>query len=128
MSKNTDYTIKGISEDVNAGERFGIALGGFLDAFYRATRCEREFMIAESPLDMENREDVPFLAATADKLANDHDLKVPLWAFEPRCYLPDTQPYFQFKHIKLRCLCMFVSPIEFKHRNIFVTDNVLSRV
>jgi hypothetical protein len=127
MHKNTDYTIRGISEEVNSGEKFGLAFGDFLDSFYRATDEERVGMIAEPPSDMHRRDYVPFLAATAHRLANNYKLKPPDWAFEERCYLPGADPYFQFDHRELRAICMYVSPPEFKHRNIFVLDTALSR-
>ena len=118
-----------ISVRANAGEDFYLLLGDFLDDFYRSDDKTRAEVVAEPPTDMKNQEFVPFLAATAHKLALDHGLTPPRWAFEPRCYLPGTMPFFSCNASgKLRLLFMYKSPSEFKHRNLFVDENVLKRV
>jgi hypothetical protein len=68
-----------------------------------------------------------FLASTAHKLANDYHLSVPEWVYDERSYLPD--PYFG-SHVKgnLRLVYMYMSPTEFKHRNMFVDPEALTRV
>ena len=122
-------SIYGISASANAGEGFYILLGDFLDAYYAAEDDQRMGMVEKPPLDMGNPECVPFLAATAHKLAVDFGLKPPQWAFEPRCYLPGDSPFFACKAKgKLRLLFMYKSPPEFKHRNLFVDENALARV
>ena len=72
---------------------------------------------------------MPFFAATAHKLADDYGFTAPCWAFEQRCYLPGEKPYFGCgAKGNLRLLFMYKSPPEFKHRNLFVDENVLARV
>ena len=88
-------------------------------------------MISDPPEDIAQRESVPFLAATAHKLANDYALRVPAWVFEPRCYLARDEPYFGLsRQVKcgLSTLFLYKSPAEFKHRNLFVDEFVLLRV
>jgi hypothetical protein len=86
-------------------------------------------MISDPPLDMSNVVHLPFLASVAHKLANDYYLAIPSWVFEKRCYLPGDEPFFAC-HARgdLRLLFMYISPSEFKHRNLFVNENVLLRV
>ena len=122
-------SIYNISVRANAGDDFYLLLGDFLDAFYAAEPDTRTDMISHSPLDMAKPEYVPFLAATAHKLALDYGMAVPRWVFDTRCYLPGMSPYFACNaRGNLRLLFMYKSPSEFKHRNLFVDENVLARV
>lgn len=52
----------------------------------------------------------------------------PKWVFDKKYVLED--PYFpgDFKSDKLRLLLMIESPMEFKLRNIFISENGLNRV
>jgi hypothetical protein len=118
-----------VSKNTNAGGDFYLLLGDFLDAFYKAPSGVQAQMIHKSPENMNSQERVPFLASAAHKLANDYGLEPPRWAFEKRCYLPGRTPYFACNaRGKLRLLFMYKSPAEFKHRNLFVDENVLSRM
>ncbi len=119
-----------ISREANAGSNFYLLLGDFLDEFYRASTDARADMLRGAPEDIDGRlELVPFLAATAHKLANDYGLTPPDWVFEKRCYLPGMKPHFGCGASgNLRLLFMYKSPPEFKHRNLFVDENVLVRV
>ncbi|MDR1157915.1 MAG: hypothetical protein LBK75_06360 [Oscillospiraceae bacterium] len=121
--------IRDISRKANAGEDFYLLLGDFLDEFYTTAPDIRIAMLHDAPEDMASEELVPFLAATAHKLADDYGYDAPKWTFERRCYLPGSKPYFgcQAKG-NLRLLFMYKSPAEFKHRNLFVDENVLERV
>ena len=122
-------SIKKISLDTNAGRDFYLLLGDFLDEFYKASPEDQSAMLHDEPADMGESECVPFLAATAHKLADDYNLNVPGWVFERRCYLPGSEPFFGCRAKgNLRLLFMYKSPSEFKHRNLFVDENVLVRV
>ena len=117
------------------GADFYILLGDFLDEFYRAPASEKQKMICDPPLpphlrpeELSGREIHAFAAATAHKLANDFCLEVPPWVFDKKYYLTD-KPFFGCgAKGNLRLLFMYKSPAEFKHRNLFVDENVLSRV
>jgi calcineurin-like phosphoesterase family protein len=122
-------SIRHISLQTNAGEDFYLLLGDFLDEFYRSLPEVRGKMLTEPPEDMKKREYVPFLASTAHKLANDYGLPPPSWVFEQRCYLPDAEPHIGCNAKgNLRLYFIENSPAEFKHRNLFVDENVLVRV
>ena len=122
-------SIYNVSLGTNAGGDFYLLLGDFLDEFYRAAPEQRAELIRARPLDMDRPEYVPFLASTAHKLANDYGLEPPSWTFDRRCYLPGMKPHFAFgARGNLRLLFMYKSPPEFKHRNLFVDENVLTRV
>ena len=122
-------TINSISVNANSGIDFYLLLGDFLDEYYRASEQEKSEMLRVAPVDMDNPEYVPFLAATAHKLSNDYGLTPPAWVFDRRTYLPGREPFFACNaNGNLRLLFMYKSPSEFKHRNLFVDENVLTRV
>jgi len=122
-------TIYNISKQTNDGADFYLQLGDFLDSFYRAADGEKVMMLADAPENMNKPEYLPFLASTAHKLANDYSLPPPPWVFNKRCYLPGAKPFFACNAKgKLRLWFMYKSPSEFKHRNLFVDENVLARV
>ena len=118
-----------IAVNSNSGGNFYLLLGDFLDEFYKSDNNCRLNMIVEPPEDICIPELLPFLAAAAHKLANDCGMEAPGWTFEPRCYLPGDKPFFGCgAKGNLRLLFMYKSPPEFKHRNLFVDENVLVRV
>jgi len=117
-------TMCGVIENAAKGQDFYLLLGDFLDAFYRADTAARQAMIHARP--GENIPMLPYAAAVAHKLANDYRLAVPDWVFEKHCY--SAQPFFACSaRGNLRLLFMYQSPAEFKHRNLFVDENVLAR-
>lgn len=124
-------SIRQVLDNTQSGGDFYLLLGNFLDEFYKALRMERQCMIADPPSErglQTTRELLCFAAATAHKLANDYELDVPAWVFEKRYYMSD-KPFFGCNAKgNLRLLFMYKSPTEFKHRNLFVDENVLSRV
>ena len=123
--------IKQVLYNTQNGGDFYLLLGDFLDEFYRASEKTRQEMISEPPSMTEinfGRELLAFAAATAHKLANDHNLHVPSWVFDKRCYMYD-RPFFGCKAKgDMRMLFLYKSPAEFKHRNLFVDEHVLSRI
>jgi len=119
-------TMRSVMENAAKGQDFHLLLSDFLDAFYRADAPVRQAMINARP-DEAAPDALPYAAAATHKLANDHGLAVPAWVFEKRCY--SAQPFFGCRaRGNLRLLFMYQSPTEFKHRNLFVDENVLARV
>jgi hypothetical protein len=123
-------TILSSVERVNNGTNFHISLGDFLDEFYVSNNKIRQTMIAQEPKAYPNvkKEYLCLLAATAHKLANDYGMPVPYWTMGKKYKMID-RPYFDCNaRGNLRLLFMYKSPIEFKHRNLFVDENFLMRV
>ena len=110
------------------GRDFYLCLGDFLDEFYRSNNDARKAMLEPSPNFSIQREHLAYLASTVHKLANDYELKAPDWVFDERCYLRDNPFFGCGAKGNLRLLFMYKSPAEFKHRNLFVDENVLVRV
>jgi hypothetical protein len=122
-------SIKHISNEAGNNKAFYLLLGDFLDEFYQSSPTKQADMISESPNEMNSPELVPFLASVAHRLANISMIETPEWVFEPRCYLPGAKPHFACNaRDNMRLLFMYKSPPEFKHRNLFVDENVLVRV
>ena len=118
------------TEEISHGVDFYIALGDFLDDFYRQSGEARQAMLADAPDERLpiRKEHAALLAATAHKLANDYKLSVPAWAMDKK-YKMTEQPYFDCNAKgNLRLLFMYKSPTEFKYRNLFVDENFLMRV
>lgn len=124
-------TINQILQKTQQGEDFYLLLGDFLDEFYGASNEKKILMITEKPTDSAlntSTEYLCFAAATTHKLANDYQLAVPDWVFDKRFYMKE-KPFFACgARGNLRLLFMYKAPAEFKHRNMFVDENVLKRV
>ena len=123
-------TMRRVLQNTAEGKDFYLLLGDFLDAFYRADNTQRQVMIETIPCEVgltNRQEHLAFAASTAHKLANDYKLDVPSWVFDKRFY--SSRPHFGCgAKGNLRLLFMYKSPAEFKHRNLFVDENVLVRV
>ena len=122
-------TIFKMSQGVATRHGFFMAVRQFLDDFYRARQDEKAEMIKDPPADISAANfAVPYTAAAVHKLCVDFGLRPPDWVFEGRCYCPDADPYFM-PHVtgESRWFYMYHSPSEFKHRNLFVPQNALSR-
>lgn len=109
------------------GVDFYIGFGNFLDEFYRSGIERKQAMLEVEPLETMPTEYKAFFASTVHKLANDFKLDIPQWVFKKEYYLDD--PFFDCNAKgNLRLLFMYKSPSEFKHRNVFVDENILKRV
>lgn len=113
------------------GNDFSLSLRGFLDVFY-SCKDDKEKMFSLIKWEPQYYKNVPdyqyaMCAATANKLANDYDLEVPSWVWKDRYYMKEM--YFGgIRKGRLRMYNMLYSPAEFKHRGLFVDENILMRV
>jgi hypothetical protein len=110
-----------------AGESFDLCLRNFLDGFIAlpagaALAAEPEKLADKLPR-LGAVEDA-YLAATAEWLAWKFNLPPPRWAFEPVRFL--RRPWFASQLAALRGL-LLESPAPFRSRNLFVSENALSR-
>ncbi len=117
-----------VSRETLAGRDFYLSLGDFLDEFYRADSSIRKTMLNEKPDFSMPKTNLAYLAASVHRLANMNGIEPPEGVFDEKCYLRD-EPFFGCNAKgNLRLLFMYKSPPEFKHRNLFVDENVLVRV
>jgi len=115
--------------DAVASHNFTLAFGQFLDDFRFASDVEKQKLIAEEPM----REGVDHLvlchaAAAVHKLANDNELDVPLWVYDPSYVLPEPYYAHNVQNIEFKRYLHETSPPEYATRNVFFGDNVLLRV
>lgn len=122
-------TISDVFTQIADGHDFYVCFGNFLDGFYASTQETKTEMISREPPPIGvPKEYKALLAAAVHKLANDYGLDVPPWTFKRDYYLLE-KPFFDCQAKgKLRLLFMYKSPTEFKHRNVFVDENILVRV
>ena len=111
------------------GDSFDIGLANFLDAFYPAPSAEA---IAPTPVLLASQfgalghvQDA-YLAAVAEDLAQRFDLRLPDWTFGEDRVLH--RPWFASTLASLRAVLILESPPAFRSRNLFVSENALSRV
>jgi len=130
IKESSDELSQVITESAR-GRDFNLSLRGFLDIFY-SYRDDKEKMSALIMQEPKVYKNVPhyqyaICAAAANKLANDYGLNVPSWVWKERYYMKEM--YFgDIKKGKLRIYNMLYSPAEFKHRGLFVDENILTRV
>src|SRR5215472_8997393 len=121
-------TLAEVAHFASEGEPFDLALRNFLDGFYYrpdAAALKGEPVTLAS-LDSENGavKDA-YLAATAEWLAWRYDLPPPTWAFSTSRSLH--RPWFASTLASLRAVLLWESPAPFRSRNLFVSENDLSR-
>jgi hypothetical protein len=121
-------TLAEVAELAAEGESFDLCLRNFLDGFYaRPTALALE--AEPSALAPKNSQfgaiEDAYLAATAEWLAWRYDFPPPAWAFAPSRSLH--RPWFASTLASLRAVLLWESPAPFRSRNLFVSENALSR-
>jgi len=121
-------TLAEVAQLAAEGEPFDLCLRNFLDGFYfrpEAAALNPE-PVALAPKDSKNGaiKDA-YLAATAEWLAWRFDLPPPAWAFAASRSLH--RPWFASSLASLRAVLLWESPAPFRSRNLFVSENALSR-
>lgn len=117
-----------VAELALGGDSFDRCLANFLDEFYSAPTAEA---LSTTPTLLEPKlgeighiQDA-YLAATAEELARAHGLRMPDWANDETRKLH--RPYFASPLVSLRAVLLVESPAGFRARNLFVSENALSR-
>lgn len=111
------------------GESFDLALANFLDEFYARPNPEA---LTESPVLLapsfgrKGEVQDAYLAATAQELARAYHFSVPAWVATETRRLH--RPWFASPLASLRAVLIVESPPSFRERNLFVSQNVLTRV
>jgi hypothetical protein len=111
-----------------SGESFDLSLANFLDEFY--ARPSQEAVETSPALLAPKFNDIgrvrdAYLAATAEELARKHNLVLPRWTEDESRKLH--QPWFASTLASLRAVLIHESPPAFRSRNLFVSENALSR-
>ena len=108
-------------------EAFCYHFADFLDQFYLERRRE---MLTEEPRRLEGRIEEgnvadAYLAATAVALAREIHVNPPSWAWQESRKL--RTPWFASQGNAVRATLLAESPAPFRERNLFVSENALSR-
>ena len=111
------------------GDSFDRCLANFLDQFYSAPDAaalqETPLLLATQFGELGRVQDA-YLAATAEEVARAHHLSVPDWTASDARELH--RPWFASPLAALRAVLLLESPPAFRARNLFVSENALSRV
>jgi hypothetical protein len=120
-------TLAQVAELALQGDSFGRCLANFLDEFYASPSAGG----LEAPptrlcgvVEDGHIKDA-YLGAVAEELARKYQLPHPAWA-----YAEDRKlhvPWFASHLQSLRAILLLESPAGFRSRNLFVTENALSR-
>ncbi len=121
-------TLAEVAQLTLRGDSFDRCLANFLDAFYAAPGVT---VLANAPpllapqLGESGRVQDAYLAATAEELARLHQLSTPIWTAEEARKLH--RPWFASSLAALRAVLLRESPPAFRARNLFVSENALTR-
>lgn len=120
--------LKAIAENCKA-EDIQLLFGQFLDDFRHADAMEKESLIEEEPewIDQENGRWSYILAATAETLAHEACIDVPIWAKNKKYISPAPIYGGNTKIEGYRKLLEETSLPEFASRNLYLGDSVLVR-
>ena len=110
------------------GDSFDRCLANFLDEFYGAPNAaalaDAPTLLAPRLGDLGRVQDA-YLAATAEELARRFELPLPAWTVGEQRQLH--RPWFATSLAALRAVLLLESPPAFRARNLFVSENALSR-
>ena len=121
-------TLAEVANLVASGSPFDLCLANFLDEFYLHPNAKA---LAPSPVLLapqfgeSGRVKDAYLAAVAEDLAQRFDLRLPDWTFGEERVLH--RPWFASTLASLRAVLIHESPAAFRSRNLFVSENALSR-
>jgi len=125
---NVPQSLADVATLAAAGDSFDRCLSNFLDAFY--AQPTQNFLdpvptlLAPKFGDAGRVQDA-YLAATAEELARKYNFSVPAWVIDESRKLH--RPWFASTLAGLRAVLILESPPAFRSRNLFVSENALSR-
>jgi hypothetical protein len=122
-------TLAEVAQLALRGDSFDFCLANFLDGFYGAPTAEAlsatPVLLQPAGGELGGIRDA-YLAATAEHLAWTHGFPIPVWVVEEARKLH--RPWFASPLAALRTVLLLESPAAFRSRNLFVSENALSRV
>jgi len=126
MRPKTLAEVARLAADNDSFER---CLANFLDEFYPAPNAmalaDEPVLLAPNFGELGHVQDA-YLAATAETLAIDNHFPVPAWTAADTRKLH--RPWFASSLAGLRAVLILESPPAFRSRNLFISENALTRV
>jgi hypothetical protein len=122
-------TLAEVAQLTSGGDSFDRCLANFLDEFYAAPDVA---VLSPTPellapkLGELGRVQDAYLAATAEQLACANGFSVPAWVAAENRKLH--RPWFASPLAALRAVLILESPAAFRSRNLFISENALTRV
>jgi hypothetical protein len=108
-------------------ENLRFLLANFIDEFNNSTKLNKLKMISNRPFpQVKSNRDKAYIAALVEELCFRNGLKIPDWVEDKRYFLKE--PFFVGGLESLKSFLLVESPVSFRRRNIFVSENVLTRV
>jgi hypothetical protein len=121
-------TLADVAQLTAQGDSFDRCLANFLDQFYAAASASALLPAPEllaPKLGELGRVQDAYLAATAEQLACAHAFPVPAWVGAEDRKLH--HPWFASPLAALRAVLLLESPAAFRSRNLFISENALTR-
>ena len=121
-------TLAEVAQLAMHGDSFDRSLANFLDEFYAAPDAKA---LAAAPillapgLGYSGSVQDAYLAATAEERARSHQFPVPAWTVGEARKLH--RPWFASSLAALRAVLLLESPVAFRSRNLFISENALTR-
>jgi len=121
-------TLAEVAQLTANGDSFDRCLANFLDEFYAAPSAEALLpippMLAEIYGEMGRVQDT-YLAATAEEMGRIFGFPLPPWTADDARKLH--YPWFSMQMSAIRAVLLLESPPAFRSRNLFVSENALTR-
>jgi hypothetical protein len=121
-------TLAEVAQLTLGGDSFDRCLANFLDEFYATPNAGA---LADTPVLLapafgeQGQVQDAYLAATAEELARIHHFSAPTWIAADMRKLH--RPWFASPLAALRAVLLLESPATFRARNLFVSENALTR-
>jgi hypothetical protein len=93
----------------------------FVDEFRRV----KDFQMIAEPFELSDEKTDALLASTVEKLCDELKIEIPVWI---KNVPPCKEPFFVGGIENLKASLIVQSPLRFKMRNVFVSDDFLMRV
>jgi hypothetical protein len=104
---------------------FGIKIANFIDEFRRASLDRKLKMVEKPKLQFKKRIHNSYFAASVEYLCLESHIPIPAWVHNKKYFLKD--PFFAGGLESLKAFLLVESPLPFRRRNIFVSENALER-
>ncbi len=102
-------------------------LANFIDEFNQSDINKKIELVKSFPFPkITNKKYAAYISATVEELCYRSNLNIPDWVFKKKYCLKE--PFFVGGFESLKAFLIVESPLPFRRRNIFVSENVLKRV